>query len=1281
MTSPKLRKAIDDALGIPQPDPWPSSSFLGAPGPMGFSKPVTGWQALGSSQFVLKNPQLMQPLQLEPLPKPSILTQNPIDWTEYGLPADFESAPPPLNIQDVPLDAKDYAVFQQVLGANPLLGTRGQNWWESIYHILNQVQSLDLDLYQVSVNRGLPLMRFSEYAPKANHEPKPNLVVPKDTRARIHGEVRPIQGKKESLITRFIVNYSPTIKHASGVEIEGFSAIDGPTMDFDRSFKGTQAVRSAEGGDFDYENPLETNDPLATPFHSIAAPPPDGHRDWMIGFNPVHNQHLPIAVGRGGMEFLDFVPQVAGGKGKLLLWAFLPTMGLTKPNGNYFEKFGIRYNTMPRRFGDLLEFFSPLFDSERGGILKHYAPYYNPNSEYISQWVETGSSLLPRKNGWNDTKYLSEQKKACTERHGRFKQGLCRLPLPKKYLEIVQTNERRAKACDEHISQGNPQRCEVPIGRTGIPEDPRKVIKINQERRIFGDHAIGRKRGTIIDWIFTDLLKDPSRLATMKNPPYGTVHFNMRPTTIDLPVGKVRVDASTDIRLQYFIRPLEVTDPQDSSKKITEAQVGLKLVIKPLKLFDPDFALDQVRLKGKELFIDELVIDMPSIPGWDGINPWTRPPYKIELNGVHAKGLSIKTLDGDLDLGAEEAHIGKIHFSFVHPPTLFGGQKQQQERKMRAQACSTFTQDGHPEMCRDPKWNMVITEMKGKGLKAALPQTMDFVADQFRIPKVKVHQSFKIQENKSSKCVSKKFSEAEGMKILQQDIENNHNGTPSADQQCRKGNYPRNGNGFLFKVAQIQSKYEMLPHRLGVSIPHLISKGNMDFVMKEKEGSSKQATQIHLEGSSHLRNIDIKSEFKGDRSIIDVKLDLSGSIDQAALQNRLFKKIVFTTKENGTKVRDITGNINLSIINPSQAPFGKTKEKASYTGKVTLDLPHVEFETDGVFKIPKGMAMLEEGHIEFEMEPETKGTLSGRLDLKRASFDWQDLMKHLEPTAQQEDGLIGIGPFGLGPKLSDITASGCFKIDFSDDGIHLVNPDHPNNPIQLGFKIDGSQFIHQPDLSNKTYQNQPFAKAIKTDIAMVSGKMQVEDLKELEIRRILFGDTVKTTVTNLDAGPLLAHHLRGSGSIWVDLMIWDYVRGFFPLLGGNFAGKTPSSRDPLPLTAHFPKEKREKLRGVLGGEDFFYLDKVKFNRTGDDWLVHNRELILSLHEQGGAEQFSLIRIPEVNTGIRGGKPYVDLGQGNFLLNIFLNRPERGGAFHWDTPHRWRAAKILEKRRP
>ncbi len=105
-----------------------------------------------------------------------------------------------------------------------------------------------------------------------------------------------------------------------------------------------------------------------------------------------------------------------------------------------------------------------------------------------------------------------------------------------------------------------------------------------------------------------------------------------------------------------------------------------------------------------------------------------------------------------------------------------------------------------------------------------------------------------------------------------------------------------------------------------------------------------------------------------------------------------------------------------------------------------------------------------------------------------------------------------------------------------------------------------------------------------------------------------------------------------------------------------------------------------------------------------DFVGHLEDVLLNIHEAEipgqvpSRGQFALVRIPEINFGRvwvnrpdedscpaaqRGGEDPVcgeettlwNLGQGQFLANIYLNEPQRGGAFlfpRWPRPGSYRS---------
>lgn len=259
-------------------------------------------------------------------------------------------------------------------------------WMEFVYQLAGAIHSMDLDFYHLPVNRGSNLCRFPEYTPKAARPKACTIKVLSHTHARAHGELRPVKGRQESFITRVVVDFKPNLYYIldklPDLEIDGFAAVDPPAMKFDRSFKGKggQTVLSLKGGNFKYENPLETGKKLRTPFGTTAPALPQGHDHWMFRFSPIND-----TLFAGVQEYF------ADKKGQLLLWAWLPTMGLTAPR--HYDDLKIPYNTFPRRLPDLLRLFSPLFDGKLRPGLIQAAPYLNPNTEYLN--AQGGRRQLP----------------------------------------------------------------------------------------------------------------------------------------------------------------------------------------------------------------------------------------------------------------------------------------------------------------------------------------------------------------------------------------------------------------------------------------------------------------------------------------------------------------------------------------------------------------------------------------------------------------------------------------------------------------------------------------------------------------------------------------------------------------------------------------------------------------------------------------------------------------------------------------------------------------------
>jgi hypothetical protein len=1147
------------------------------------------------------------------------------------LPADWEPKYPVCNSGNPFISIEGNADSAELFTTAPEVFSQKNPWLDAVIYLLNQVQRADLDMYNISVNGGTNLRRFSEYAPKGKPLRPANLDVQENTTAYVRGEIRPVQGQPDSLITRWVIRYDQPLLHESGLRILGFSAADAPDIEYDTTFSDWQAVKDISGGDLDYENPQHTGAPMKTPWNSVAPPSPEGHRDWMIAFNPVVDSiaaSVKAAGGFGQLDLLDFWPFEGAIEGKLYLWAFNPTVGITPqfsrevcgqlrkdktPEEKLPVHCKIRPNTMPRKAGDLLDFFSPLFDSYRGGLLKHVAPYYNPNSEYLAPFVERGEKLLQ----WAKQKLgrdYSQPKQACDDLKGSWKKDRCLLPLPEKYREILDVNETRQQECKELKAAGHADQCQLPIGRQQIPRQVSEVDRVNAGLRFFNLPEIGRRRGTIIDWGSTDLMQDIDRLRAMKHKPYAVAYLQLKQSVLPLPIGDLQVDDKTKIKVEYFAKPVKVPDLDHPGRSKWEAQVGLRVTLSPLRLAKTNLRAAGFHIVADGLKAKELQVEIPNILGMNDTQPQTRLPITAKIIGGTAQGLHLTDQHGDVDIAMDTATLQELNFRFDYPTLLFGSEEDKQYeraerlRRNEDQDCSTADNP-----CHEPHWQVSLKGLQGSGLKVGVPQIQGLDVAQFSIPTLEVSQQFKTQENATVSDV------------------------------------------------------------LTVDIPALNSKGSMDLDFNEKDGGNGKGTAVHLEGDSVLENVHLTSHFMGNYSLLQGSFDLSGTIERATLTKDNLGEVSFTTKTNGHPVKPLSGHISLEINNPAQAPHQKERPKGPPPKfDLDLDLPYVGFESQGDFTMAPGSATIRNGRVELHGKTKITGTIEGELNIQDASY------QHKKTKG------VEFGRLDLFPILTGIRSKGKFKFELLEDGFHLSKGgEDGTEPLSLGFGLRGTTLHHSPDLSKKSYSGKAQAEVIQTNLHIDGGRVEVQDFRGFEVRNLTVEGETQLRATHFKSGPIFLHQLEGSGKVWIDSVAWGLFQYLFSQLGGTPTGKTQKLPDARALTSHLPEEYKKKLREDLGGGDFIYAGGILFDRKEEkDWMARARDLIFNIHEQDGLGQYAMLRFPQVTFGMIG-KEMVFLPPTNFLANIYVNVPGRmsasgGGFIRIDTPDRWREALKKEK---
>jgi hypothetical protein len=1190
---------------------------------------------------------------------------NPFDPTRYKLPPNWQPKRADIDPDKkfIAVDAKDFSA-DSISPISELFPDQDP-WLKAIIHLLNQVKRADLDMYNLSVNRGTKLHRFSEYAPKDKPLRPANLEVQENTTAYVRGEIRPVQGQPDSLITRWVIRYDKPLLHESGLEIMGFSAADAPDIKYEKDFKDWQAVRDISGGDLDYENPQQTGEPLQTPFNSVAPPLPEGHRDWMIAFNPVEDtlwHSIKAAGGFGKLDLIEDIPllgvlfkgPIDKGRGKLYLWAFNPTLGFNShlskskceelrqslhPDPNQLERCNTRPNTMPRKPGALLDFFSPIFDSYRNGLLKHAASYYNPNSDYIGGFVERGEKLLQ----WAQQKLghsYSQPEQACEELKGLWKQDSCLLPLPKSYGVIQWVNQARCEDQkgrwkENHCLLPQPNACgdtlwvekaeeqwPPPIGRQPIPRNASQLERINGVLRLFGLPEIEESRGSIIDWGSMDLRHDPQRLRRMAAKPYIVAHFQMNPDRLLLPIGELAVDAKTDLKVEYLVKPAEVPDLGHPGQTKWEAQIGLRVTLKPLKLTKTDLKIMGFHIKADALEADKVQVEIPNIVGMADTQPETRQPITTKIIGGRAQGLHLTDQQGDVDIAMAQATIKELDFHYDYPNLLFGSKEDKQnklfdenkqnerlERLCRNQAVDC-SQEDNP--CHEPNWHASFKGLKGTGLRVGVPQIKGLDVAEFKIPTVEVSQRFKTQREETVSDV------------------------------------------------------------LTVDIPALESKGSMDLDLKEKQESGGKGDVVHLEGGSVLKNVHLTSHFYGDHSLLNASLDLSGTIEKATLSKEKLGEISFTTKTNGHPIKPLSGHIGLEINNPAKLDFQVERPKGPPPKfDLDLDLPYVGLESKGALTIAPGAATIRNGKVKLVLGSKITGTIEGQLNLQDASYQ------------HQKKQPLEMGRMDMFPALKQAHARGNFKFQIFEDGFSFSNPlyqpEDPNHErLSLGFSIDGTQLHHCPSFPEGPLKEITKGPLFETNFHLDRGQVEMQDFGAFEMHNLTVDGEAKPTLTHLESGPVFLGQIEGGGSVWINTLLFGWDKISIPILGGTLTAEDSHLPDARALTSHLPEAHKKKLREDLAAGDFIFVAGIKFNRFEGGWKTEARDAIINLHEQGGLHQFAMARYPQITFGMKGEK-FIPPRLIDFLEDIFLDASMRGGRIHNFTSDPWRRALKGEKK--
>lgn len=581
----------------------------------------------------------------------------------------------------------DPTLFRNLSGQSLL--SAFPSWRSAVRDLANHFFSVDLDMAHMPINNGQGITRYSEWASR-DHAPRPPSVeVRPGTTASGHGEIRAMAGLGESWITRVNVDFTPNVTYLVGsfpsLEIQEFAAVDPPIIRYDWSRLPESPVVHLDGGDLGYENPTQSGEAPTTSFGSTRRPPPGHHDYWMFHFNPLRDSLLAGLEENVADGLLQGVTDRLG-LGALNLWAFLPTLGLDRPE--FFDDLNIPFNTFPRRFGDLLELLWPLFTPERVDLMQA-ARLINPNREYYARHymdAQGRPQVIPEDPEASFTPHYevrhfvdgdgvphripadAAELTALNQRRRRAGLAPLRLgvwrPVPREEAELAELNEARTAVGLPELTH---------LRRRLIPEDPREVVRLDAQIRDLNQREgleiplIPRNRGGVVDWIGLALARDPERLAAtpVDELPEATFHAQMRDFLWRIPFGQVQINQETQFTISYHLH--RVTDPDTGA---AQPQFAVSVRFHPLDLGGVRLGLSEhSRILATHLRARALTVEIPNLTDLGvlfGDNDLSFSERLAQLNAsIHLEGVDVSGLrfgSQAFSVGLDQGRIDHLTF-------------------------------------------------------------------------------------------------------------------------------------------------------------------------------------------------------------------------------------------------------------------------------------------------------------------------------------------------------------------------------------------------------------------------------------------------------------------------------------------------------------------------------------------------------------------------------------------------------------------------------------------
>ena len=1152
-------------------------------------------------------------------------------------------------------------------------------WTPAIIEFVDAIYSLDADIWGMPANGKKAGWRYPEYKPRVpkdeadpayKNEDKP---MKKSTRwdegttGNWHAEVRPIEGRDSSVITGYynlfkedvdrqpqdlhslIRNEMQTVKFGAPlaeIPICGFYAVDPKNEEYNfpecTPTRRTLTEKVWEGEFAEFGETVEA--PPSNHFELKYLPTLQGASIFAIPGVPILGG-IPFGIQTGVAAGMSSRPFYLG--------AFLPALGLT--DCKEFEDVNVPCNTVPRYLKDLFKLFSYTWD----GRWKEYyerSPFYLPNQQDADR-VGYGKP--------SDHYYVTVAEELA-DRPNALK------ILPKKlYHPDIDEDDHYPTLEAENADR---ERLRLKLRHPVDPDNP--------------DHIIEK----------------PNPLWRMGEAALYHVKLQMRDRLIKLPIGFVQLvhDYISDFRMER----------RGNSLYMTLADFGLgnsEVTIKETKVQTSGFHLGKVLidklagfslagLASSEITVEDFTTQLIKISGAFGsialggpepllLKFYTHPELNEKV--FHLKNLNIQASQ------VKANHVAIETSGFQIEETLFHGLKALSlEGLMEA---TGYIQIAIKDFIKVSGDFGSIQIMGGEPLEVVLFSDPLTHEKTLKVSDLKIGPSkFKfgdlILETKSG--LSIRSIVIDGIKGLRPDqifpvdlnlqgikagdlkLTNAQSGevildikgTPDAqDEEIKNISLHFNGKDILADVTGFTvSSLSLAIEKLGT-----LSVGD-SFVDRITFAKTKDKLLIKASSIETNKSFSIKRNHNN-----PFELTMQGKL---TLSNFLFEFGKTMIIEFGLTAQNTQfhlnqpkfGDFQVSTIDPSNSENSVSTGNFKLIGrKPFLDL-FLDLEVPYLGLAARSASLggltsdLKDSFVRnaaIHIKPETS-TLEG------------DLHVHLKEIKVGET-VFGVPDMALALDIQDVQILGparVTKATTTNNNWVLTKKDGTPDKLQILGKLGATSLRHKPPFTKEELRRKPHLQLINTDVVVTSADVVLDDINTISY--IPPKGNEKGSLDNLDFGALTISNIRGTSEIWGNTVVWGYLRGLFPAIGGSDES-TPRMPKVDKLIAHLPPEEQPTLKQG----DFLRIGHTTVNKTGPKkFEVHFYDFLLKLHENKvpGHKfrgQYFIAGFPELIINPRRGG-FISTGDLPVYGHVFLDAmAERDGNWQVDSRGNYTPPKI------